>query len=142
MPIFIVLFSLVSITTTAQRTLLSSSKNTVTIANGTSTSVNFQKQLYFRILIYSEPYGPNNLGYIDMADTPIVNQSVDESFPIYSAQLGSDGVLHYWSDKSKIGQQIVLFEVDNNSAVPTITVSRYSPVDKNKLLKQTIYYID
>lgn len=139
--IILIVFAL---NTTAQKSL-SSSKNIVTIANGSSTSVSNQKQLYFYIALYSSPMGPNDIGRIDLMDAPWEKgggKNYNEKFTIYNAKLNDNGVYYYWTIDIGNDGQIVLFQVDNNSAVPTITVSRYSPSDKSKVLKQIIYYID
>lgn len=120
-----------------------SSKNTVTRANGVAASVTNEKKMYFKIYLEKVCNG-NDCGGINVADGPMnTGQSINyEQFRIYSVKLNDAGVYDYWTIDIGNDGQTVLFEVDNNSAVTTITVSRYSPVGNSTVLKRTIYYID
>ncbi len=143
-PLVFISFLLVSLNVNGQKNL-SSSKNTVTLANGNPTSVTNEKKVYIYIALFYSPSSSNNIGRIDLLDQPWgskVTRYYEENFKVYSAKLNNDGTYNYWTIDIGNDGQTVLFQVDNNSAVPTITVSRYSPVGNSTVLKRTIYYID
>ena len=137
------LFVLTASVAMGQNKSYKSSKNTVTKANGVAASVTNEKKMYFEIFLNKVCNG-NDCGTINLADGPMhTGQPINyEQFRIYSVKLNDNGVYDYWTIDIGNDGQTVLFEVDNNSAVPAITVSRYSPVGNNTVLKRTIYYID
>jgi hypothetical protein len=116
----------------------------VTLANGNPTSFTTEKRVYFFISLFTNP-SPNDIGKVILSDQPRetrVTRQYEEKFRVFSAKLNSDGTYDYWAIDIGNDGQTVLFEVDNNSVVPTVTVSRYSPGVNGKVLKRTIYYID
>ena len=145
LTLVLISFLLASLNVNGQKSL-SSSKNTVTIANGNPTSVTNEKKVYIYIALFdSRISSRNDIGRIDLLDQPWgskVTRYYQENFKVYSAKLNDDGTYNYWTIDIGNDGQTVLFKVDNNSAVSTITVSRYSPVGNSTVLKKTIYYID
>lgn len=127
----------------AQDKSFMSKTNKVTIANGFSVNVTNEKKIYFEINLQNSCPG-NDCGQIVIADGIMHSgQNINyEKFKIYSLKLNDNGIYDYWAIDVTSGDQIVLFEVDNNSAVATLTISRYSPIEKNKVLKRIIYDIN
>jgi hypothetical protein len=120
-----------------------SSKNVVTKANGTSTNITIQKTMYIEISVDKTCDG-YNCGRINIADGPMhTGKHINfEGFRIYSIKLKDDGKYSYWTVDVAADGQIVLFQVDNNSAISTITMHRYAPGQKNEILKSVVYYLD
>ncbi len=122
-----------------------SSTNKVTLANGISCSVENHKKIYLEIILYEDSRQTlNNFGWISLGDQPVGSnaRTYSESFTIYSVKLNDNGTYYYWTTDRATDGQIVLFEKNNSDAITTVTMSRYSPTDKNKVLKRVVYYID
>lgn len=127
----------------AQNKSYVSSRNVVTKANGLSTNVTNQKTMYIEIHVDKTCDG-YDCGRINIADGPMhTGKHINfEGFRIYSVKLKDDGIYNYWTVDVAADGQIVLFQVDNNSAISTITMHRYAPGQESKVLKSIVYYLD
>jgi hypothetical protein len=121
-----------------------SSKSIVTMANGYATSVTKAQKIYFQIWINTPPSKEHGSGKIWTSNAPFASKqkaTQNEEFRIYSIQINSDGMYTYYAHDLNLIGQTLLFQVDNNSATSSMTVSRYA-TDGIKVLKKTIYYLD
>lgn len=136
---------LLSNTAMSQTKSYISNKHTITKANGSSTNVTNDKKLFFQISVWGTTK-PNDWGSIWITNAHRMNDyknvSYEDAFKIYSIKLKDDGVYNYWTIDVANDGQTVLFQVDQNSAVPTITMFRYAPGADNTVLKTVIYYLD
>lgn len=130
-------------TANSQTKWYSSSNHKITKANGEYTSVEKEQLNYFQIRVSSTP-SLNDLGAITIQDQPLTKAPISrhEVFRIYSIELNDDGTYNYWTIETASDGQTVLFKVDLNSAIQTITMSRYSPVKNAGVLKQIVYYLE
>ena len=136
----------ISLISYAQTKRYVSNKNTVTIANGNYCQVANINSIYLELYIKSST-SPNDMGTIILQDIPFnakdySNRKYFETFRVYKIKLNDDGVYDYWTVDIAQDGQTVLFEVDLNSAIPKITMSRYSPSSSNKVLKRIIYSLE
>jgi len=120
-----------------------SSEHTVTKANGNPTLVTKNKTMYIEIWLRDVCKG-NDCGSVTIADGPLhTGQQINyEQFRIYTVKLKEDGVYNYWTTDIGNDGQTVLFQVDNNGAVPTMTMHRYAPGEDSKVLKSIIYNLE
>lgn len=139
----------ISLISYAQRKFYVSNKNTVTIANGNYCQVEKIKSIYFDIYILGSSATPNKKGEINLQDTPFntkgnSNRKYYDTFRVYQIKLNENGVYEYWTVDIAQDGQTVLFEVDLNSAIPKITMSRYSRSSSNnvRVLKRIIYSLE
>ena len=145
--IAVTLLLLTTFNANSQDKQYTSSKSIVTKANGVSTSVTKEKNVYFQFYIRPNSLSvPNNRGTIWITDAPRMTKSKEvtqtDEFRIYTMELKDNGTYNYWTIDVGNDGQTVLFQVDNNSATPTISVSRYAPGGESKVLKTIIYYLD
>jgi hypothetical protein len=135
-------FTTISFNLFSQQKQYYSKSNSITIANGTVTQVSRNKSMY--IAIHRSDYA--NKGLVLIQDIPFNSDSGNrnhfESFDIYSIKLNDNGLYYYWTKDIAQDGQTVLFEVDMNSAIPKIVMSRYSPNGGNKVLKRIEFYIE
>lgn len=117
-----------------------SNKHTITKANGSPTNVTNDKKLFFEIIVYSTSR-PNDKGSI-WIENDRNGGTYRESFRIFSIDLKENGIYNYWTIDIATDGQTVLFQVDLNSATPTITMKRYAPTKESVVLKNTIYYLE
>ena len=122
-------------------------KNTINLANGNVTNVNQEKAVYFNLHVWEKTDDPNDKGLMTLQDVPFNSNDYSrrmyyESFKIYSIQLNNDGVYYYWTVDQVANSQVVLFEVNLNSAPSIIVMNRYAPSGGNKVLKRTTYYLE
>ena len=145
--IAVTLLLLTTFNANSQDKQYTSSKSIVAKANGVSTSVTKEKNVYFQFYIRPNSLSvPNNRGTIWITDAPRMTKSKEvtqtDEFRIYTMELKDNGTYNYWTIDVGNDGQTVLFQVDNNIATPTISVSRYAPGEESKVLKTIIYYLD
>jgi hypothetical protein len=143
--LFAIIIAFASNTSSAQDKSYVSNKHTITKANGESANGTNDKTLYFDIRVYSSSTEPNKLGKIFITNQPFTKFNeitYKDEFKIYSIKLNNSGIYDYWTIDVANDGQTVLFEINQNSAVPTITVSRYQPGQASKVLKTVIYYLE
>jgi hypothetical protein len=116
-----------------------SNKHTVLKANGASTNVSINKNLYFTFFIGSSDITSSYIRISSEKNWIKADFSVE--YKIYKIVLEDNGQYLYWT--TDVGQdgQIVLFIVDRNSSIPTITEKRYSPITNDNTVLKTIQYI-
>lgn len=124
-----------------------SNKHRITKANGVATNVTNEKKLYFQIYVKPNSLArQNDLGNIWITNAHRMNDyknvTYQDGFRIYSIELKESGIYNYWTIDISNDGQTVLFQVDQNSAVPTVTMFRYSPSSNNTVLKTIIYYLE
>ena len=143
--IILVAFSLTTLTISAQTKSYISNKHTITSANGLPANVTNDKKLFFDITVW-ETSKPNDMGKIWITNAHLRNDyknvTYQDEFRIYSIELKENGIYNYWTIDIATDGQIVLFQVDLNSAVPTITMFRYAPKKESTVLKTVIYYLE
>ncbi len=136
---------MLTINLAAQQKYYSSSSNLVSKANGVSANVKNEKKIFFSIWVDSSP-SVNDKGSINLQDVSFSsdykNRMYFEHFRIYSIDFKSTGIYNYWTIDVGFNGQIVLFQVDQNSATPTITLHRYAPGEGSNVLKTIVYYLD
>lgn len=139
--------TLTSINLNAQDKSYISNKHTITKANGVSTNVTNEKKLYFQIYVKPNSLArANDLGNIWITNAHRMNDhknvTYEDGFRIYSIQLKESGIYNYWTIDVSNDGQTVLFQIDQNSAIPTITMFRSAPNSSNTVLKTVTYYLD
>lgn len=124
-----------------------SSKHTITKANGKYCNVSKTKNTFIKIYVNNYNPGRNDKGAITLQDVSFnskdySNRTYFETFRIYSIDLKDDGIYRYWTIDVAQDGQTVLFKVDLNSAIATITMMRYAPGESNEILKTIKYELD
>lgn len=144
--IFLSFYLMVSVAMGQDKSYISN-KHTITKANGSATNVTNEKKLYFSIYVKPNSLArQNDLGNIWITNAHRMNDyknvTYEDGFRIYSIQLKESGIYNYWTIDVSNDGQTVLFQIDQNSAIPTITMFRYAPNSSNTVLKTVIYYLD
>jgi hypothetical protein len=124
-----------------------SNKHVISKANGVATNVTNDKKLYFNIYVKPNSLArQNDLGNVWITNAHRMNDyknvTYEDGFRIYSIELKETGIYNYWTIDVANDGQTVLFQVNQNSAVATITMFRYSPNSSNEVLKIVTYYLD
>jgi hypothetical protein len=145
--IILLVLNLTAFTAIGQDKSYISNKHTITKANGTSTNVTNDKKLFFQIYVKPNSLSrANDLGNIWITNahrmSDYKNVTYEDGFRIYSIQLKESGIYNYWTIDVSNDGQTVLFQVDQNSAIATITMFRYAPNSDNTVLKTVIYYLE
>ncbi len=131
--------------TIAQQKQFVSTSHLVTKANGISTNTEITKTLYFELTLWSDP-GINDIGKVWITNAHLRNdyKSITklEEYKVFFVEFLENGVYNYWAiDLANYGQK-VLFKLDQNSAIQTITMHRYATDGSSNVLKTIIYYLD
>jgi hypothetical protein len=114
-------------------------KQKVVIANGSYTDVALEKKLHIKVCVDLKDKN-SRFNYVNLRDKPWgMSANFEEHYNIYSRESNSQGEMLYWTTSS-IDKQVVLFKLDSNAAIPTMTMSRYS--QGNEVVKRTIYYLE
>jgi hypothetical protein len=133
------------ITVKSQSKTYVSNKHTITKADALLTNVTIDKKFFFEFLVFSNSK-PNDFGVIWLSNTNRRNDSknltYEDEFNIYSIKLKDNGIYNYWTVDIANNGQTVLFQVNLNIAIPTITMFRYAPGNVNTVLKTIVYYLD
>jgi hypothetical protein len=141
----LIAFALTTSIAFAQDKSLTSDRNVITKANGRQTNVENNKYLYIQISLWGSASSINDIGGIWITNAHRMqnykNVTYEEGFRIYKINTNSDGTYNYWT-KDKSNGQTVLFELDQNGAVGTFTMSRYSPSGDSNVTKRVKYYLE
>jgi hypothetical protein len=114
-------------------------KQKVVIANGSSTSVDLEKKIHIIVCVDLNDKN-SRYNYVMLRDRPVGNEAnFEEVYKIYSRESNSLGEVLYWTSAAQ-NSQVVLFKLDSNGAIPSITMSRYG--QNNEVLKRVIYYLE
>jgi hypothetical protein len=116
-------------------------------ANGNSTNVTINKKRYFQISIMPNSMAQrNNLGNIWITNAHRMNNyknvTYQDEFKIFSIDLKSNGTYNYWTTDIANDGQTVLFQINMNSAIAKITMSRYAPGAGSTVLKKIVYSLE
>ena len=144
---FFVLIAVTLITSKsfAQDKSITSDRQVITKVNGNQTNVENTKYLYIEISLWKSASTINDIGGIWITNANrrnnYKNVTYEEGFKIYKINANSDGTYDYWT-QDKSNNQTVLFELDQNGAVGTFTLSRYSPSGDSNVTKRIVYYLE